>query len=895
ASLRLLGHALDVELRLDDLGLREHILRHGLHLTRMGPATSSAYALLGAAMLLSRHARSALAAQLLALLALLIGWLGLTRFLFGGVPLLPFATMAMRTALVIVFLAGGVLMLNPEVGIAALLRSPGPGGGSARRLMPAALVVPLLAGILTLEAHHARLFAVEQAFALFALSTLLTLGGAVWLTGAQLERVDADRRQAARSVSESQRLLQAIIDGAPLVVRVKDLLGRYLLVNREFERETGRSRDEVRGRTDDELFAGPAAPGLPRLDATTVGETRLLDLVKPPGNGDRIFLSSAGSLHDEDGERFAVFGVAADVTLQKRAEARLLMQVERLNLLDQTTRAVGEHRDLASIFRVVLLSLEEHLAADFGCICLCQPDRTRLQIRSVGDRSRALALELGLTERSEITVDGNGLGRCLRGELVYEPEIAGSAYPLPALLARGGLESLVIAPLKLHEDVFGVLLVACRAAGAYSSTDCEFLRQLSTHLALATHQGQLHERLQAAYDHLRDSQEEIVRRERLSALGRLARGIAHDVNNVITPAALYADELLEHEENLSAGTRERLEVIRRAIRDVGQTVSRLHDVYRERQADRAVEAVNLNAMVAQVVELTRARWRDWPERDGVVVALITDLADDLPRVDAVESEIRDALTNLVLNAVDAMPGGGTLTLRTRLRGAGSAENRPAGEPRVVLEVIDTGIGMSEEVQNRCLEPFYTTKGERGTGLGLVMVHSLVERRGATMQIESAPNAGTTVRLMFPAGTAAARAERPGPALVARPLHILLVDDDALILRTLRNILALDGHRIEVAAGGQLGIDAFRVACGSADSFDLVITDLGMPTVDGRAVAAAVKALSAATPVMLLTGWGESLRQDRPTYPHIDYVLGKPPRIDELRRALVELKGGTAPH
>jgi CheY-like chemotaxis protein len=240
------------------------------------------------------------------------------------------------------------------------------------------------------------------------------------------------------------------------------------------------------------------------------------------------------------------------------------------------------------------------------------------------------------------------------------------------------------------------------------------------------------------------------------------------------------------------------------------------------------------------------------------------------------------LTNLVFNAVDAMPAGGTLTLRT------SAPRRSGGAPvranAVWLDVSDTGIGMDEDTRRRCLEPFFTTKGERGTGLGLAMVYGVAKRHGAEIEIESAPGKGTTIRLDFPlaVGRLESAPEIPSRAPPSR-IRILAIDDDPLILKSLRDILEREGHEVITANGGQAGIEAFRKA-GDGGRFALVITDLGMPYIDGRKVASAIKETSPATPVILLTGWGERLVAEGDVPPHVDQVLSKPPRLRDLRDA-----------
>ena len=605
-----------------------------------------------------------------------------------------------------------------------------------------------------------------------------------------------------------------------------------------------------------------------------------------------------------------------DITSRKLGESRLKEQLARLNLLNQITRAVGERQDLHSIFQAVIRGLEDDAPVDFSCVCLRDAASDTLRVTGVGVKSAPLALALALSEQADLSIDGDGLSQCLAGRLVYEPDVTQVPFPFPQRLARGGLRSLVIAPLQSENRVFGILVAARREPQAFSSSDCEFLQQLSEHVSLASHQAQLYGALKQAYEDLRQTQQAILQQERLRALGQMASGIAHDINNAISPAMLYTESLLEREPGLSPTARRALENIARAIDDVAATVARMREFYRQRETGLALTRVRLNELVRQVVELTRARWSDMPLQRGTVIRLRTELAADDPVVLGTDNELREALINLVFNAVDAMPDGGTLTIRTGRRPEVPGESGPS----VLLEVADDGLGMDEATRRRCLEPFFTTKGERGTGLGLAMVYGIAQRHGADLEVRSAPEQGTSVSLRFaaPMPDEGVAVPRTDPDEKPPPLRILLVDDDPLLLRSLQETLEADGHAVTVAHAGRAGIEAFeaafhagrRTALGDADDaddtgdsgdagdasdaglqgrgFQVVVTDLGMPHVDGRQVAAAVKALSPQTPVILLTGWGQRLVDEGEKPRHVDQVLGKPPKLREIRAALARL-------
>ena len=579
---------------------------------------------------------------------------------------------------------------------------------------------------------------------------------------------------------------------------------------------------------------------------------------------------------DSSGAVVSVSGTVQDVTERVRAEARLQLQLSRTELLNHIVRATDERLDLDRIFQVVCDNIESRFSTVFSAALLFDLATQRFTVAHLGALGTEGGARVGLGEGDVLQAADSGLLRCTGGELLYEPALADSAFEWPRQLARAGIGSAVFAPLQAQGEVLGVL-VAGRAQGhGFDSGECEFMRQLAEHVALAASQARLHRSLQQAYDELNAAQQVVLQQERLRVLGQMASGIAHDINNALSPVALYTESLLANERGLSERGRAQLQTVQIAIDDVAETVARMREFYRPSDTGVQRRTVDLNPLVRQALDLTRARWRDMPQQAGISIDVVLDLADGLTPVFVMEGEIRDALTNLVLNAVDAMPEGGTLSLLTR------EEAQVDGASRVVLEVRDSGIGMDAETQRRCLEPFFTTKGQRGSGLGLAMVYGCMQRHGAEIDVVSAPGEGTTVRLVFPAHRNPVPAGAPlDPPAPCRPLKILLVDDDPLLLRSLSETLTADGHSVTCAAGGGEGIASFRAAL-PAQVFDVVITDLGMPEVDGRAVAAAVKAASPQTPVVMLTGWGRRMQEEGECPPHVDHLLSKPPRLEALR-------------
>ena len=424
-------------------------------------------------------------------------------------------------------------------------------------------------------------------------------------------------------------------------------------------------------------------------------------------------------------------------------------------------------------------------------------------------------------------------------------------------------------PLLYRDWLVGVITISREDSRCpFTAEDQRLLRLFVTQAAIAIENARLFAELNESYAQVQQAQEELVRSEKLRGLGQMAAGIAHDLNNMLA-AILGQVELLKLR-GAPPEVRDGLATLETAASDGAQVVHRLQDFARQRAAS-PLAPMDLAPAVHEALEITRPRWQDELQQRGKTIAIHAALGD-LPLILGHAPEIREVLTNLIFNAVDAMPDGGRLTL------AGAATLSG-----VTLTLTDTGVGMAEDVRQKIFEPFFTTKGVRGTGLGLAVVYSILERHGGRVAVASAPGQGTTVTLTFQAAAAGLAAPAVAPPLRPASRRLLLIDDEPLVRTILGSLLRAMGHTVTEAASGADGLATL-----AAHPVDCVLTDLGMPEMTGWDVARAVRAQHPLLPIVLLTGWGEQAPGDVAEMPLADRVLGKPVRLEELLDTIAEL-------
>ena len=372
-----------------------------------------------------------------------------------------------------------------------------------------------------------------------------------------------------------------------------------------------------------------------------------------------------------------------------------------------------------------------------------------------------------------------------------------------------------------------------------------------------------------------------TKRRRMEMLGQMAMGIAHDFNNLLTSILGHVELLtgsITGIPEIPYSTAEQLQTIERAGMDGAALVRKIQRYIRHENQER-FDLLDLAAIADEVTSLTRPYWHNEPRREGIEIHLVQEL-DDVPTIRGVEAELREVFVNLILNAVQAMPEGGTITLRTRTEAQ-----------TVIAEIEDTGTGIPEAARRRIFEPLFTTKGEDGTGMGLTVSHGIVQEHDGSIEVHSAPDEGTSFILRFPVATKEARAKAPVdagetalsaatvPETPARSARLLVVDDEKMVRSVTAKLLRLKGHTVEEAESGFHALDLL-----ADHPFDLVVTDLGMPEMSGSELAYRVRQHHPNLPILLLTGHTDAEDQSE----HVDVVVKKPFQVDALEQTIQRL-------
>jgi signal transduction histidine kinase/CheY-like chemotaxis protein len=560
---------------------------------------------------------------------------------------------------------------------------------------------------------------------------------------------------------------------------------------------------------------------------------------------------------------------------------RLEDLVFKLGTLNEVVELSARIPKIQDLLASVLQSTMRAVRASIGSIMLLNQEKLTLRIAA------SRGLPDGLQDEAEIQVGEGIAGKVAQiGEPVIVDDIESDPRFAKLNDPRYGTGSFMCMPVRVGDRVIGVLNLAKKedqsggtVIRAFTPTDLQFLNALMTYIGYAVDNARLLDeaqdaarKLQSVVDDLKATQAHLVRGETLSAIGKLASGMAHHLNNLFAVILGRLETLLVKVPDQEA--RRYLEIVQRAAQDGAEVVRRVQRFSRVQPVSRTVP-VDLNQLAQEVLELTRPRWHN----EALLRQIRIDTALDLGAIRPVAGELaplREVLMNLLLNGIDAMPEGGRLILKTWMTGTD-----------VHCSVSDTGAGMSEEVRHRALDPFFTTKGPKSTGLGLSVTYGIVQRHNGKLEIASAPGRGTTVTITLPAmgATMSAPAPAASPALAAPSrLRVLIVDDEPEVRSALADMLGIAGHTAFQAAGGREAL----VWLEAGQPVDLVLTDMGMPGMMGSEVARAIRGRWPHLKIGLMTGWDETEGLVADANSIVDFTLAKPFELKTLTRAYVAI-------
>jgi GAF domain-containing protein/ActR/RegA family two-component response regulator/anti-sigma regulatory factor (Ser/Thr protein kinase) len=545
-----------------------------------------------------------------------------------------------------------------------------------------------------------------------------------------------------------------------------------------------------------------------------------------------------------------------------------LAKITQLTALYEIGKTLSSTLDLDELLQKALELLRQHFRYPLCVIFLLDREKNELYIKQIIGRDLEDVKEM----RFRVGVDGIVGWVAREGDFLYVPDVSKDPryiFGLPSVRSEAAF------PLKIRDQMIGVLDIESEELLGFDEEDLKVLSSLASQISIFIENAQLFFQLKQTLRELKQAQDQIIQAEKLRAMGEMASGVAHDFNNVLA-VILGNIQLLLHQLNHLGleEVRERLKTIEQSSKDGAETVRRIQEFTGKRR-DKEFSSLSMNELITDVVNITQPRWKDQTQKKGIQIALSQKLGK-IPLMLGNPSELREVLTNIIFNAVDAMPHGGQITISTQCQ----------TDDWVEVRIADTGIGMTEEVKKRVFDPFFTTKGVTNSGLGMSVSYGIVKRHGGEILIETESGKGTTFILHLPTGYGEEKVEekvlKRKPVEEVRSARILVIDDEESVRKILSQMLKAKGYEVVVASDGEEGIEKFK-----KEKFDLVLTDLGMPRISGWEVGKTLKRIEPKVPVAMITGWGVELNKEKMNESGIDLIVPKPFNFDQVIQLVSE--------
>jgi len=438
-------------------------------------------------------------------------------------------------------------------------------------------------------------------------------------------------------------------------------------------------------------------------------------------------------------------------------------------------------------------------------------------------------------------------------------------------------KSILCVPLKAKSKMIGVLEVINKVDDtSFTEEDAMLLNIFANQAAIAIENARFYDELKDRYEEEKQLQEKLAESEKLRAMGLMASGVAHDFNNML--AIIFGNiDLAEAEDNKDMFLK-RLAKIKKAAVDSANIIKRLQKFTKTNSEDTPFQPVKFNDLAREAIEISTPMWKDGPHAKGISIEIVDALTEEEFIILGNDTDLREAIINMIFNSVYAMPQGGKIHLAMYTK-----------DESIYLEISDNGIGMTEETKRRIFDPFFTTKGVNHSGLGMSMLYGTIKRHNGSIDIKTKPGEGTMFTIVLPKGKEEIdkEDEKLDPVVEIRESNIMIIDDEPEIGVLLSEILSNQGHQTCVFDNGIGGIEAFKKG-----SYEILITDLGMPGVSGWEVINIVRQIKPGVVIGIITGWDVS--EEEAKQKGVDFLIKKPFRADYVLQVVtnaVESKAG----
>ena len=543
--------------------------------------------------------------------------------------------------------------------------------------------------------------------------------------------------------------------------------------------------------------------------------------------------------------------------IEERTTADALgRQFQELKDLFKVSCGINSKIDLATILDTITKDIVLCLKADQSSLMFYNPNTNRLECISAygldSDKIKGRELELGQSITGWVVKNNQAL--------LLQDDVDPSKYNGFVEKDRNITSALCI-PLRANGLIKGVLNVnLINRQRRFNETHLELLSIFAETAGIAIERASLHQEL-------KERMNQLIETEKFKAVGKLISALMHDFNN-------FLSIIIGRAQLLSVQTRDsnlskHIEAIIKVSTQAADIIQRLNQ-FGIPIPEKEFTNLDLNQVVNEAIELTRPKWNDWSKLKGVKIKTEKNLTS-IPPLFGNAADLREVIINIILNSIDALPKGGLISFRTWEE-----------EESIFLSIKDNGLGMNEEVKKKLFDPFFSTKQEKGNGLGMTVAQSIILQHHGRIGVESEQGKGTTFIIKFPVSKAREQEKPTELELSTGKIRVLLIEDDEDLRGVLVEMLSQEGHEVKVACSGTEGISLMKV-----EKYDIIITDLGISGMTGWDFAAQAKEINSKIPIILVSGWGEQMLTKEAKDLGAEVVLSKPIKRENLKGAIVK--------